>query len=94
MVFQGNQVSRFHSITADEQWHFYYGNPFTVYLIDPNTGALEVVNLGPQEGRFNVVIPNGKKLYFFHFFQLLLCLIIKVIAHKTLKTIKKLYISL
>ena len=58
--FQANEVSIFRVLQSDELWHFYFGRPITVYLINPENGNLEVFNLGPREDHyFFVLVPRG-----------------------------------
>ena len=54
-------VSKFHSLTSDEMFHFYLGDPVTWVLLHPG-GKVEKVVLGNQLDRGNVlqlVIPSG-----------------------------------
>ncbi|MBC8319477.1 MAG: cupin domain-containing protein [Bacteroidetes bacterium] len=46
-----NEFSTFHKINSDELWHFYDGDPLTIYVID-NMGVLTVHKLGlfPDKG--------------------------------------------
>jgi predicted cupin superfamily sugar epimerase len=68
-----DNISAFHRIKSDETWHFYYGNPVNIYIIDEN-GALVIVNLGndperqetlqftvPKNCWFAASIPNNEK---------------------------------
>jgi predicted cupin superfamily sugar epimerase len=43
----GRDFSAFHRIRSDEVWHFYYGSPIEVLVIDADTGALASTLLGP-----------------------------------------------
>lgn len=43
----GRDFSAFHRIRSDEVWHFYYGSPIEVLVIDADTGALTSTLLGP-----------------------------------------------
>jgi len=40
-LLQQNQFSAFHRIKSDEIWHFYYGDPLTVYEIDPGAKLIQ-----------------------------------------------------
>ncbi len=54
-------VSKFHSLTSDEMFHFYLGDPVTWVLLRPG-GKVEKVVLGNKLDRGNVlqlVIPSG-----------------------------------
>ncbi len=44
-LLQQNQFSAMHRIASDELWHFYYGDPLSIYEID-NTGYLTEHLLG------------------------------------------------
>ena len=44
-LLEGNQVSNFHRLRSDEQWHFYDGSSIDVYVIDEN-GNLNKILLG------------------------------------------------
>lgn len=44
-LLEGDQLSRFHRLTADEIWFFHYGSPLLVHQID-KTGRLFVQKLG------------------------------------------------
>jgi hypothetical protein len=60
LLEKGN-FSAFHRIKSDECWHFYLGNPLSVYVIYPD-GDLEVIKLGndPANGQvFQAVVPAG-----------------------------------
>jgi len=60
LFLQKDDFSSFHVLNSDELWHFYYGRPITIYLIDPETGELEEANLGPrQEHHFTFLVPRG-----------------------------------
>ena len=37
--------SSFHKLTQDETWHFYFGDPLTIYLLHEN-GTFEEITLG------------------------------------------------
>lgn len=60
-LLQENQFSAMHRIASDEIWHFYYGDPLTVYEIEP-TGLLHEHLLGnnPENGEaFQCVVKAG-----------------------------------
>ena len=44
-LLEGNQVSNFHRLKSDEQWHFYDGSSIVVYAIDEG-GNLNKILLG------------------------------------------------
>ncbi|MGH7332036.1 MAG: cupin domain-containing protein [Candidatus Rokuibacteriota bacterium] len=55
------EVSRLHRIKSDEIWHFYAGDPLTIFLIHPG-GALREIALGsdPDRGQtLQAVVPAG-----------------------------------
>ena len=69
-LLQSDQVSYFRTLQSDELWNFYYGRPISVYIIDPETGDLQVANLGPrEEHRFDFHVPRG--IVFFKYFTFL-----------------------
>ena len=35
-LLEGKQVSKFHRLKSDEQWHFYDGSPVIIYIIEEN----------------------------------------------------------
>lgn len=39
--------STFHKLTQDETWHFYFGDPLTLYLLHEN-GVMEEITMGPD----------------------------------------------
>jgi uncharacterized protein len=58
LLEKGN-FSAFHRIKSDECWHFYYGDPLVIYMIDEE-GKLESVTLGIdfEKGQlFQFVVP-------------------------------------
>jgi hypothetical protein len=60
-LLEGKQFSAFHRIKSDELWHFYYGTPLYVYVID-KTGELQIIKLGnnPEKGEtFQAVVKAG-----------------------------------
>jgi len=44
-LLETGNFSAFHRIKSDEAWHFYDGDPLSVYVIHPN-GRLEEIKLG------------------------------------------------
>ncbi|RKY95152.1 MAG: hypothetical protein DRQ13_07450 [Ignavibacteriae bacterium] len=44
-LLEGNQVSNFHRLKSDEQWHFYDGSSIVLYVID-EAGNLNKILLG------------------------------------------------
>ena len=44
-LLEGNQVSNFHKLKSDEQWHFYDGSSIVLYVID-EAGNLNEILLG------------------------------------------------
>ena len=44
-LLEGNQVSNFHRLKSDEQWHFYDGSTIVLYVIDER-GNLNKILLG------------------------------------------------
>ena len=44
-LLEGNQVSNFHKLKSDEQWHFYDGSSIALYVIDER-GNLNKILLG------------------------------------------------
>lgn len=60
LLERGN-FSAFHRIKSDECWHFYQGDPLSVYVIHPD-GRLEVIRLGSDSANgevFQAVVPAG-----------------------------------
>lgn len=51
-LLERGEYSAFHRIDADELWHFYRGDPLTLYVLDD---GLETVTLGVD--RFQAVMP-------------------------------------
>ncbi len=61
-LLEGHHFSALHRIQADEVWHFYAGDSLEVFVIQPSSGALEVIRLGPdpEAGEmFQAVVPAG-----------------------------------
>ncbi len=50
-LLEGKQFSAFHRIKSDEMWHFYYGGPLHVYVINKED-QLHLIKLGnnPEAG--------------------------------------------
>ena len=44
-MLEGNQVSNFHKLKSDEQWHFYDGSSIVIYVIGEG-GNLNKILLG------------------------------------------------
>jgi len=44
-LLEGNQVSNFHRLKSDEQWHFYDGSGIVIYVIEEG-GNLSKILLG------------------------------------------------
>jgi predicted cupin superfamily sugar epimerase len=60
-LINGKTPSKLHRIKSDELWHFYYGDPATVYVINPD-GSKEELLLGsnPEKGEaFQAVVKAG-----------------------------------
>jgi hypothetical protein len=60
-LLEGHHFSAFHRIQSDEMWHFYAGNPLSVYYIDFE-GNIQIIKLGnnPDNGEvFQAVVPAG-----------------------------------
>lgn len=60
-LLEGKQFSAFHRIKSDEMWHFYYGGPLHVYVINEE-GQLHIIKLGsnPEAGEeFQAVVKAG-----------------------------------
>ncbi|GHB84265.1 cupin domain-containing protein [Persicitalea jodogahamensis] len=61
-LLEGHHFSALHRIQSDEVWHFYAGDPLEVFVIHPESGALEIIRLGPdpEAGEvFQAVVPAG-----------------------------------
>lgn len=61
-LLESHHFSAFHRIQSDEMWHFYAGEALEVFVIDAETGALEIIKLGsdPEKGEtFQAVVPAG-----------------------------------
>ncbi len=43
-----DNFSALHRLEADEVWHFYAGDPVELVMLDPPTGAKQLVRLGPE----------------------------------------------
>ena len=63
-LLQGEQVSRFHQLTADEIWFFHYGNPIIIYCIDEK-GELSTKKLGlnMEEGESPSLLIPAKTIF-------------------------------
>lgn len=55
------QMSRWHSVTADEVWHYYEGGLIELWIMDPECKRAERRQLGPlREGATpQIVVPSG-----------------------------------
>jgi len=53
-MLQKNDFSAFHRIKSDEMWHFYIGNPITIYVLTASEG-LQEIHLGQD-------LANGESL--------------------------------
>ncbi len=61
-LLEGHHFSALHRIEADEVWHFYAGDPLEVFVIHPQSRALEIIRLGSdaEAGEvFQAVVPAG-----------------------------------
>ncbi|WP_373514009.1 cupin domain-containing protein [Persicitalea sp.] len=61
-LLEGHHFSALHRIRADEVWHFYAGDPLEVFVIYPESGALDIIRLGPDpeaDEVFQAVVPAG-----------------------------------
>ncbi|HRF20317.1 MAG TPA: cupin domain-containing protein, partial [Chitinophagaceae bacterium] len=60
LLEKGN-FSAFHRIKSDECWHFYYGDPLEIFVLQ-QTGELTTVTLGNEMDKgqlFQYVVPAG-----------------------------------
>ncbi|MCD6116066.1 cupin domain-containing protein [bacterium] len=60
-LLRRGEFSAFHSIKQDELWHFYYGSPLLLHIIDPGS-RYYTIKLGSnlEKGKiFQAVIPEG-----------------------------------
>jgi uncharacterized protein len=60
-LVEKDNFSALHKLQSDEMWHFYTGNPLTVYSISPE-GELTEMILGPDPEKghvFQAVVPMG-----------------------------------
>lgn len=60
-LLEGKQVSKFHKLKSDEQWHFYDGSSVKIYVID-DKGKLSEFELGNKidDGKlFQLVIKKN-----------------------------------
>lgn len=53
-LLEATDFSAFHRLASDERWHFYRGDPLTLYLLDDELATIE---LGTD--RFQAVVPAG-----------------------------------
>ncbi|TYT62172.1 cupin domain-containing protein [Natrialba swarupiae] len=52
-LLEADDFSAFHRLRSDEIWHFYRGDPLTLYVLDD---GLETIELGRD--RFQAVVPH------------------------------------
>jgi len=60
-LLEGKQVSNFHRLKSDEQWHFYDGSSVIVYIINEQ-GILDKIRLGRNINKgesFQIVIKHN-----------------------------------
>lgn len=53
-LLEADDCSAFHRLASDELWHFYRGDPVTLYLL---AEELETITLGVEQ--FQALIPSG-----------------------------------
>jgi uncharacterized protein len=61
-LLENHHRSTLHRIQSDEVWHFYAGGPLNVYVIEPQSGTVQIIRLGnrPDRGEvFQAVVPAG-----------------------------------
>jgi hypothetical protein len=61
-LLEGHHFSALHRIEADELWHFYAGQPLEVFVIDPDSGVLQIIRLGNNPDArevFQAMVPAG-----------------------------------
>lgn len=62
-LLRSNEFSAWHRIKSDELWHYYYGSPLAIYVIEKN-GKLIVHTLGnpltTKDACFQVVVPANQ----------------------------------
>jgi len=49
-LLERQQVSRWHTVAADEVWHFYAGAPLELFAYEPGARRLTGHTLGPPDG--------------------------------------------
>jgi uncharacterized protein len=62
-LLRRGECSALHRIRSDEIWHFYDGDPLTLYVLDDRDGGLAVVTLGRDATRGEApqaVVPAGR----------------------------------
>jgi predicted cupin superfamily sugar epimerase len=42
-LLEGENFSAFHRLQSDELWHFYYGSPIVVHIIEPDGGYSQIL---------------------------------------------------
>lgn len=60
-LLNGNDVSKFHRLKSDEIWHYYFGSPAIIHIID-DLGNYSLKKLGPnleKSENFQVIIPKN-----------------------------------
>ncbi|HMP77084.1 MAG TPA: cupin domain-containing protein [Kiritimatiellia bacterium] len=57
-LLEAGQFSAFHRLRSDEAWFHHAGGTLDVWRIDPQ-GILHIEQLGPDAGRWQLVIPRG-----------------------------------
>lgn len=61
-LLEAHHFSAFHRIQSDEMWHFYAGDALEIFVIESETGNLEIIRLGndpEKEETFQAVVPAG-----------------------------------
>ena len=46
--YRGKQISKFHRLKSDEQWHFYDGCPVRIYILNEHE-EIKIVTLGKDK---------------------------------------------
>jgi hypothetical protein len=50
-LLQAGQCSAWHRVAADEAWHLLEGGPLRLWLLPPDLGRVEFVDLAPVDGQ-------------------------------------------
>ncbi|CAG5009628.1 hypothetical protein DYBT9275_04538 [Dyadobacter sp. CECT 9275] len=61
-LLESHHFSALHRIHSDEMWHFYAGDPLDIFVMYPETGDLQIIQLGPDPElgqTFQAVVPAG-----------------------------------